>query len=224
MRKVTLFAIALLVFAGAPAAALEIMKLPPPEITGGMGLHQAIQQRRSIRDYREAPISLRDVSQLLWAAQGITDAKTGHRAAPSALAAYPLNLYAVVKEGGVTGLPAGVYRYEPKEHGLAAVKKGNFYPDVVAAMSFFNNWVKKSDVVFIFTGSSTLLQKLAKETGQAYTALEAGMAAENLLLESVSLGLGRCTIGGFKSENVTRLLGIDKDLRILLIVAIGQPQ
>ena len=224
MNKLAILTILVVLLPAVQAEALESVKLPAPEITGGMAVNQAIQARRSIRKYREAPISLRDMGQLLWSAQGITDPKTGHRAAPSAVATYPLQLYAVVKEGGVTGLPAGVYLYEPKNHGLAVVKKGNFYPDLVAAMSFFNSWVKKSAVVFIFTGSSTLIQKLSKETGLMYTDLEAGMAAENLLLESVSLGLGRCTIGGFKSEKITGLLGIDKDLRVLLIVSIGQTE
>ena len=224
MKKITIIAVSLALLLAAGALALENVKLPPPEITGGMAINQAIHARRSIRNYREAPISLRDLGQLLWSAQGITDTKTGHRAAPSAVATYPLKLYAVVKEGGVTGLPAGVYLYAPKDHGLTIVKKGNFYPDVVASMHFYNSWVEKSAVVFIFTGASTLIEKMSKDSGMLFTDLEAGMAAENLLLESVSLGLGGCTIGGFKSEKAAALIGIDKNVRLLLIVSVGRPE
>ena len=224
MKKIAIITVSLALLLADGALALENVKLPPPEVTGGLAINQVIQTRRSIRKYKEAPISLRDLGQLLWSAQGITDTKTGHRAAPSAVATYPLKLYAVVKEGGVTGLPAGVYLYAPKDHSLTIVKKGNFYPDVAASMHFYNSWIEKSAVVFIFTGTSTLIEKLSKDSGMLFTDLEAGMAAENLLLESVSLGLGRCTIGGFRSEKAAALLGIDKNVRLLLIVSVGRPE
>jgi len=103
---------------------IEFIKLPDPETTSIMSVEEAILRRRSIRDYKEEPLALQDVSQLLWAAQGITDPVRKFRAAPSAGATYPLEVYVVVGVNGVIGLKEGLYHYDPFNHRLKYLMKG----------------------------------------------------------------------------------------------------
>jgi SagB-type dehydrogenase family enzyme len=220
MKRIIGSVLLAMLIAGETLAA-ESIKLPAPATSGGMAINQAIQTRRSVRSYKPDAMSLQEVSQLLWSAQGITDPKTGHRAAPSAVASYPLKLYMVVRPEGVTGLDAGVYLYEPKDHSIEVVKKGDSYAELIKDTAFFNKWMKDTDVTFIFGGKPGLLQKMG-DMGPLYMHLEAGMAAENLGLESVSLGLGRCTVGGFTEKKVAATLGIEKDVEVLLLVPVGK--
>jgi len=200
----------------------ESIKLPEPQIKGGVPINEVIQARRSVREFQEIPLSLAELSQLCWAGQGITDPKTGHRSAPSAVASYPLKMYVVVKEGGVSGLAGGVYLYVPKDHSLELVKKGDFYEQMVKDMPFFNKWVAKTDATFVFTGSATFMTGAIKETGWLYVDLEGGMASENLMLAAVSLGLGSTAVGGFTDKKVSDLMGIDKNAKTLLLVPVGK--
>jgi len=103
---------------------IEFIKLPDPETTSIMSVEEAILRRRSIRDYKEEPLALQDVSQLLWAAQGITDPVRKFRAAPSAGVTYPLKVYVVVGVNGVIGLNEGLYHYDPFNHRLKHLMKG----------------------------------------------------------------------------------------------------
>ena len=120
--------------AAAPAAALgttaSLIALPKPDVTGKVTLDQAIAQRRSVREYAPGALTLAEVSQLMWVAQGITG-PDGKRATPSARAVYPLQVWLVAND--VTGLPAGIYRYQPKEHALAPVAGGTRDSVIAAA-------------------------------------------------------------------------------------------
>ena len=115
-------AAALLAAALVHAAEPQAVALPKPDVTGKVTLEQAIAQRRSVREYAPGALTLAEVSQLMWVAQGITG-PDGKRATPSARAVYPLQVWLVAND--VTGLPAGIYRYEPKEHALAPVSAGD---------------------------------------------------------------------------------------------------
>ena len=222
MKKILVGLVFVVVLVAGKIYSAESVKLPEPQITGGAPINEVIKARRSVREFKEIPLSLQELSQILWASQGITDPKTGHRAAPSAVASYPLKLYLVAKQGGVTGLPAGVYLYEPKDHSLKEVKKGDFYSELVKDTAFFNKWISTTDLVFVFTGSATYMTATIKETGWMFVDLEAGMAAENLMLTAVSLGLGCCPVGGFTDKKVSELLGIDKNAKTLLLVPVGK--
>ena len=104
-------------------AVSEQVSLPDPVLEGSLSLEQALLQRRSVRSYADRPLTLQAVSQLLWSAQGITDARRGLRTAPSAGATYPLELLLVV--GRVEGMEAGVYRYQPADHVLTSIRSGD---------------------------------------------------------------------------------------------------
>jgi len=222
MKKILTGLMLIILFLSLRLYSEELVKLPLPEIKGGAPFNEVINTRRSIRDYQEIPLNLKQISQLAWSAQGITDPKTGHRSAPSAVASYPLTLYLMVKENGVSDLPAGVYLYQPESHSLKLVKKGNFYPELLKTMPFFNNWVSQTNVTFIFTGSANYLTTILGEMGWTYVHLEAGMASENLLLSAVSMGLGACPVGGFTDKKTSNLLGIEKGAKTLLLVPVGK--
>ena len=106
------------------------MRLPEARKSGAVSLEEALNRRRSIRSYSSEPVTLEELSQLLWAAQGITG-KNGFRAAPSAGATYPLETYVII--GDVVGLEPGFYRYEPANHSLALLKKGDMRPVILDA-------------------------------------------------------------------------------------------
>lgn len=224
MKKIIL-AVALLAFVlSGQVFGEDSIKLPAADTKGGAPFNQVVQSRRSVRDFKEVPISIQDLSQLLWSAQGVTDQKSGHRSAPSAVASYPLKLYAVVKTGGVTGMEAGVYLYQPKDHSLTLVKKGEFFDELIKATAFFNKWMSKTDVVFVFTGSGTFMTRVTGESGWMFVDMEAGMAAENLMLQAVSMGLGSTPVGGFSDNKVSKLMGMDEKAKTQLLVPVGKPQ
>ena len=112
-----------------PRAAIN---LPPPVFDGPMSLEKALLERRSVRAYKDEPLTLADISQILWAAQGITETKRGLRTAPSVRALYPLNLYLLV--GKVDGLPVGLYRYQPQGHKILKVHESDKKAELHAAV------------------------------------------------------------------------------------------
>ena len=116
----------------------EKIKLPEPQYDSNTSVEQALFERRSIRVYEDEPLRLTEVSQLLWAAQGITDSRRGYRTAPSAGALYPLEVYVVI--GDVEGGTKGVYKYRPHEHELVMVKAGDVRDELTIA-ALGQTWV-----------------------------------------------------------------------------------
>ena len=131
--------------------ATDVIKLPQPRTDGGISVEKALLERRSIRSFSDEALTLEEVSQLCWAAQGVTDDK-GHRTSPSAMAIYPLEIYLLA--GNVTGLPSGVYHYSPQGHNLTTISQGNKIPELFnSSMGGKEDWRKGAPAVFIVTGS-----------------------------------------------------------------------
>lgn len=172
------------------------LQMPAPATTGSTSLEQAIHDRRSVRNYTEAPLTLAQVSQLLWAAQGITSPE-GARAAPSAGGTYPLEIYAAV--GRVTGLDAGIYRYEPEGHQLVLVSAGDVLAELRSA-SLDQAAVSNAAVDFVVAGVYARTAARYGERGSRYVHLEAGHATQNLCLQATALGLGAVPIGAFSDD------------------------
>ena len=195
-----------------------MIKLPEPARDGDVSIEEALSKRRSVRSYAEGPLTLGEVSQLLWSAQGITSQR-GLRAAPSAGALYPLELYIVV--GDVSDLPAGIYRYEPRGHGLVKVAEGDVRADLSAA-SLRQESVANSAVSFVF---GAVFQRTAAKYGdraERYVHIEIGHAAENLHLQAVSLDLGTVMVGAFQDERVKKVVQMAADENPLLIMPVGR--
>ena len=189
--------------------ASKVIKLPEPRTDGGIAVEKALKERRSIRSFGKEGLTLDEVSQLLWAAQGVTDDK-GHRTAPSAMARYPLQVYLLA--GNVTGLPSGVYHYSPQGHSLTVMMQGNI-DEYYNATAGFEAWIKTAPAIFVITGAIDSMNQMQgiqmpSQDLSRWVYVEAGAAAENLLLEVVSLDLASTYTAGFNANKTEELLGL----------------
>jgi SagB-type dehydrogenase family enzyme len=204
---------------GAFAEASEVrIELPPAELVGTISVEESMQSRRSVREYARHGLSLDDVSQLAWSAQGITG-RRGLRTAPSAGALYPLELYVVA--GNVEGLADAVYRYEPKGHELIQVGTGDFRRELASA-ALGQDWVRAAPATFVFAGVFERTTKKYGERGRRYVHMEAGTAAQNLYLQAVARDLGTVVIGAFRDEEVRDVLGLPGDHAPLALMPVGR--
>lgn len=202
--------------ANAPAAlAGEVVVLPTPQRTGALSVEQALAERRSARVFSETPLSLSELGQLLWAAQGITD-PAGLRTAPSAGALYPLELYAVTREG--------VYHYEPAGHRLSVVARGDLRRDVHAAALQQSAVLNAPAVIVITAVYARTAVKYGVERGARYVNLEAGHAAQNILLQAVALDLVAVPMGAFEDDKVKQALALPADHEPLYVLPVGHPR
>ena len=188
--------------------------LPPARVKGDMTLEEAIANRRSVRAFTDEPLSMQETSQLLWAAQGITDPR-GLRAAPSAGALYPLEVYVV--------LPDGVYRYLPQTHVISPVSDGDHRDDLWEA-GLEQDALRQAAAVFVITAVYERTEAKYGERAERYVELEAGHAAQNLLLQAVVLDLGAVPIGAFYDDRVKAALALPADHQPLYLIPVGHPQ
>lgn len=181
----------------------SVIVLPKPDYEG-ISVEKAIAERRSVREFSSEKITLKELSQILWAAQGITD-ESGKRAAPSAGALYPIELYVV--PNNVENITCGIYHYVPEDHTLVLFREGNFTESVYRS-AISQNAVKEAAAVIIFTAVREKTALKYSDSADEYIAMEAGHISENILLESVSLGLGAVPVGGFYDVELDALIGI----------------
>jgi SagB-type dehydrogenase family enzyme len=197
----------------------QMVRLAAPHRDGSLALEQCIVRRRSVREFRDQPLSAAQLGQLLWAAQGITGSD-GERTVPSAGALFPLELY--VAAGKVASLPAGVYRYRPDAHELVLKAPDPQREEVVKA-TYDQEWIATAPaIVCIATCFERTTGKYGSR-GRGYVYLEAGHAAENLLLQAVALGLAATVVGAFSDGDVKRLLHLNASETPLCLIPIGVP-
>lgn len=198
------------------------VQLPPPRLTGSISVEEAIYRRRSRREYKRKPLTLPQLGQLLWAAQGVTEPNlwVGLRSAPSAGGLYPLELYAVVKDGGVEGLEAGCYHYRPHRHVLQQVVKGDRSEELMRAC-VDQEWVGAAAVNLVFT--AVFERTSVKYGGRAwqYVFQESGHAAQNVYLQATALGLGGTVIGAFYESEIKRILSLPDPEVPVYVMPIG---
>lgn len=190
----------------------ETIKLPLPKLDSNVSVEKALLERRSLRGYKEEPLTLNELSQILWAAQGITEPKRGLRTAPSARALYLLEIY--VLPGNVPNLPMGIYKYQPQGHELIKVAEGDKKAELFKAVG--QSPIKNAPVALVFTG---LMEKAQRPT---WMYLEAGHASQNVYLQAVSLKLGTVAMAGFKEEEVKKALNLSEKEQPLYIMPIGK--
>ena len=174
--------------------------------------------RRSTREYTDGSLSLQEVSQLLWAAQGITDVR-GFRTAPSAGALYPLEVYIVV--GDVETLTKGVYQYRPQEHNLKKILHGDKREELSAA-ALGQESVKNAALNIVFTAFYERTTAKYGDRGVRYVHMEVGHSAQNVYLQATALDLGTVTIGAFFDEQVIEVLNLSEKEQPLYIMPIGK--
>lgn len=191
--------------------------LPVPSYDGKISVEQAIKERRSIRNFKDKPLTLEIVSQLLWAGQGVTN-EEGLRAAPSAGATYPIELYVVV--GKVIGLDAGVYKYDCGTHALLQVSDGDKRAELSdATLGQPSVRIGQIDIVICGVYERTGTKYGAR--AERYVCMEAGHVAQNIYLQGVALGLGTVTVGAINDEEIRRVIGNKLDERPLYVMPIG---
>lgn len=192
--------------------------LPPPRKSSQVSIEEAILKRRSIREYKREPLSLKEISQLLWAAQGITDS-SGKRSAPSAGALYPLKVYVI---GEIENLSPAIYQYHPFHHSLIKILDKDLRKEITEA-AYGQEWVEKAPVLFLFTGNYEIVaQKYGREKASRFTHMEVGHAAQNLYLQTVSLNLGTVAVGGFDVEKIKKILALPQEEEPLYIMPVGK--
>lgn len=204
---------------GAPRVASErgpsVVEVLPPIADGGTTtLDEALRRRRSVRTFSPRPLTPAEIGRLLWSAQGITDPASGGRAAPSAGAIHPLEVVVVA--------PEGVFRYAPSGHALQRVASGDRRGKLALA-ALGQDAVRGAAVDIVIVG---VIGKTAAKYGaraERYVLLEAGHAAQNVLLEAVALGLDAVPIGAFTDADVAQTVGLRADESPLYILAVGAP-
>jgi len=191
---------------------LEHVILPEPELKGDVSVEEAILKRRSTRRYKQEPLILQEVSQLLWAAVGKTvDGLSGPtRAYPSAGASHPLEAYLVV--GDVEGLSSGVYLYNWQEHSLSLVIEGDMR-DELTDVALRQTMIRDAPVSIVFTAVFTRTTSRYGHRGEVrYVPMDAGAAFQNVHLQAQALGLGTVIIGAFSDEGVKNVLNLDNEV------------
>ena len=201
-----------------PEHASERIKLPEPKYISVTSVEEALVKRRSVRVFKEGPVMLAELSQLMWAAQGMTDPR-GLRTAPSAGALYPLELYAVA--GNVSGLPPGLYKYGHERHELLSVAKGDRRNDLCNA-ALGQSSIRRAALVLVLSGVYERTTAKYGERGIRYVHMEAGHAAQNVYLQAVPLQLGTVVIGAFKDEEVKRIFKMTDREMPLYIIPVGR--
>ena len=192
--------------------------LPAPDLEGETSLEDTLHRRRSVREYTVDPLNLSEISQLLWAAQGITD-PTGKRTAPSAGALYPLEIYLVA--GKVDGLAPGVYRYIPAEHALVRVLERDPRNEIYAA-ALSQDAINDAPAVLVIAAVYERTAGKYGGRGDRYVHMEAGAAAQNIYLQAESLNLGTVFIGAFHDDQVKKALQLQGQEQPLGLLPVGK--
>ena len=194
------------------------VKLPEPRRQGELSVEEALQKRRSIREYAPGPLKLEDVAQILWSAQGLND-PAGYRTAPSAGALYPLEVYLVA--GDVSDLPAGVYHYRPRTHDLVLVKSGDLRRPLFSA-SLRQECVRDAPAVLAITGVYERMARKYGKRARRYVQMEVGHAAQNVYLQAAASGLATVIVGAFDEGDVQKVLGLHQDHEPLALMPLGR--
>lgn len=189
---------------GAP----KIIPLPPPSLSDGPTLWEALEKRRSIRDYRPEPLSLEELSNLLWATQGITEKAFGpwYRTAPSAGALHPIDTYLVVNR--VEGLDPGVYFFNVVEFSLVLKRTGDFAAPIAQA-ALNQDMGRTAAVVFVWVAVIQRSRQKYRQRAYRYIYLDCGHIAQNLYLAATALDLGCCSVAAIFDDEVNDLVGAD---------------
>lgn len=205
----------------------KTISLPAPKSERNMSLEEALNHRRAVRDYSRQPLSLEEVSQLLWAGCGTQiDAVSGPtRTAPSAGGLYPQELFVFAGniEDSKGGMEAGVYRYEPRDHQLVRLYSGDRREELARA-ALNQGFIAEAAAVLLIGGVvERTTAKYGKRGAERYVFLDAGHSAQNISLQATALGLSSALVGAFDDDKVSALLRGD-EAAPLYIIPVGRPR
>lgn len=193
----------------------QVIQLPEPQKHDGLSLTEAFAQRRSMREFSANELSLEEIGQILWAAQGITNSTEGYRTAPSAGALYPLEIYVAKKDG--------IFQYLPNEHSLMQKYDEDVRHNLRKA-ALDQMFVEAAPCIFIITGIYARTTRKYGERGVRYVFMEVGHVAQNILLQAVALDLGGVPIGAFYDRAVNQILKLKENEKSLYLIPVGKPR
>jgi SagB-type dehydrogenase family enzyme len=196
--------------------------LPPPSQKGSVSLEEAIARRRSVRDFTPEPISQSQLSQILWATQGISNTKGRYRTVPSAGATYPLEIFVVCGSNGVAGIDDGIYHYNIDNHSLTRHYKGDVRLELAGA-ALDQEFIYEAPVDIVICAVYERTTRRYGSRGERHVHMEVGHAGQNIYLQATALGLATVAIGAFDDEQVREVLQLDKQYKPLYIMPVGKP-
>ena len=212
MAKIVLSLLFLLSFPVFSYAQDMEIKLPTPKEKGDVSLEETIKKRRSERNLSDKALTLEEIGQLLWACQGITNRQYGFRAAPSASATYPLDIYLASTDG--------LFYYIPETHSLRRIKTKDIRPALSQAC-LGQSFVRDAAVNIIICAEFERTTSRYGKRGENYVYIEVGHVAENVHLQAVALGLGSVPVGAFSDDSVKEVLGISEEIMPIYIIPVG---
>ncbi|MGM0607835.1 MAG: SagB/ThcOx family dehydrogenase [Candidatus Muiribacteriota bacterium] len=180
------------------------ISLLPPATDGNISLEKAINNRRSIREYSDKGLTLENISQLAWASQGITGEQMPFRAAPSAGALYPLEIYFSITQ--TDGVKDGIYKYQVEQHSLKLVNEGD-YREKLSEYGFGQKALKDAPVTIIITGVYERTTRRYGSRAEMYVHMEAGHVGQNIYLQCEALSLATVAIGSFDEDKLKNIIG-----------------
>ena len=201
--------------------------LPAPKTEGDMSVEEALANRRSRRAFTDRSLSTEQLSQILWAAYGITGLTAGaqpqpdsYRTAPSAGALYPLEIYVVI--GSVTGIEPGVYKYIPWEHRIVQSVDGDIREALASLSPSTSTMITDAPITVVYAAVfERTTVKYGDRGRERYVYIEVGHSAQNVYLQAEAMGLGTCAMGAFDDNKVSELLNLQKAEKPLYIMPVG---
>jgi len=217
----TLGLVILILFLTSDTMAAEIA-LPSPSYKGTVSVEEALKARRTHRSFQSRPLTLKQFSQILWGAYGVTAQKYGFflKTAPSAGALYPLDIYGVVGQGGVETLTPGIYHFRPENHAVELVKQGDLR-SAVAEHALQQMWMARAPLILVITGEYKRSSMKYGPRGVTYTHIEAGHVGQNIFLQAEAIGLKAGIVGAFNNRSVVTTMGLPPSHDPLLIMPLG---
>ncbi len=208
---------------------LQRVELPREVPPTRCSLEEAIWRRRSVRDFTGEPLTLGELSQLLLLTYGVTGAYEfagGNiqqvRAAPSGGALYPVELYVIAQQ--TADLPVGAYHYCVSDHALERLPDPANLAQEIETLSHYKNILVNASALFVFTAVFARNTFKYGDRGYRFILLDAGHAAQNLLLVTAALDLGAVALGGFRDDQLSAMVGADGvNEAAVYLVAVGRP-
>jgi SagB-type dehydrogenase family enzyme len=192
----------------------RVISLPPPEPLPSLPLAEALASRRSVREFTDAVLTTLQISQLLWAAQGVTRS-WGGRTSPSAGALYPLDVYAVTR--------GTLWHYLPDGHRAEQWDVPDTLADELQDAAGGQEAVAAAPLLLVITGTTRRASGKYGARAARYVTLEAGHCAQNVLLQAVAMGLGAVPIGAFSDDAVRDRLGLPDEVTPYYLLPVGTP-
>ena len=196
----------------------ETIQLPEPRYDGDVSVEHALRMRRSVRSYKDDPLNLSEISQILWSAQGITSRRR-FRTTPSAGALYPLELYVIA--GNVKSLSPALYKYKPHNHTLGKTVAGDMRSELSWA-ALNQRAIEKAPAVLLFCAVYERTTGKYGRRGIRYVHMEVGHAAQNACLQAIALGLKTAVIGAFRDVEVKNIAKLADEEHPLYFLPVGR--